>query len=158
GPHYPTSLRGPFATNQADRFAEPRKAHRPAAGSTKTRKPVLLDPSYTIIDEPDADPTLYGTRVFGINESGELSGQYMDSAGQFHAFVATPNGDGTFQFSAITVKGSDTFSGILNDKGETLGTYVNKHTGVENGWALRPGHRIETFAIPEGTGGTIVQW
>ena len=156
GKHDPSNLRGAHAAHLADRFGENRSArpHTQAAGS-KIRRPVLLDPSFKIIDEPDADPTLYGTRVFGINEKGQLSGQYVDSDGAFHAFLATPNGDNTFTFAPITVKHGDTFSGFLNDNGEVFGTYNDRHTGIENTWIRKPNGKIETVII--GSEGTIGQ-
>src|SRR5262249_48509625 len=106
----------------------------------------------------DADPGLYGTRLFGINEKGQISGQYMDSNGQYRAFLGTPKGDGTFDYATITVDDSDTFGVIVNDKSEMFGTFVNNDTEIENGGVQRLGHPIETFAIPEGTQGTIIQF
>jgi hypothetical protein len=151
--HFAGHMRGPLARRFSDRFD---RVRAPLAKSA-TRKPLRPSQFFTIIDEPDADPSLYGTRVFGINEKGQISGQYMDSSGQYHAFLGTPNGDG-FDFTPITVDGSNTFTGILNDRSEMFGTFDNNDTGVENGWVQRPGHKIETFAIPEGTQGTIVQY
>lgn len=140
------------------RFAEPSFApKRKAAGKSATHSPVLLDQNYKIIDEPDADPSLYGTRVFGINEKGQISGQYVDSAGSFHAFLATPNGDG-FDFTPISVKGRDTFVGFLNDRSEMFGTYTaNRHTGMENAWIRLADGRIKKFAVSGATGGTFGQ-
>jgi hypothetical protein len=150
-------LRGPLAARLAGRFSEPHAmhGHKPATKSAM-HKPVLLDPSYTIVDEPDADPNLYGTRVFAINESGQISGQYTDSAGAFHAFLGTPNGN-NFNFTTITVHRDDTFVGFLNDKGEVFGTYADKRTGIENGWIRNAKGKVSTFQAPDGTNGTIGQ-
>ncbi|MBV9061770.1 MAG: hypothetical protein JOY77_02440, partial [Alphaproteobacteria bacterium] len=110
----------------------------------------------TIIDEPDADPTLYGTRVRGTNDTGQLSGQYVDSSGAFHAFIATPNGN-SFTYTPITVKRNDTFGFLLNEKGAMFGSYDEKHSGIENSWIRQPNGKLEIVALPEGPGGTIIQ-
>jgi hypothetical protein len=140
------------------RFSEPTPAgsHK-AAVKAGWHRPALLDPNYTIIDEPDADPSVYGTRVFGINESGQISGQYVDSGGAFHAFLGTPNGN-KFKYTPITVNGGDTFSGFLNDKGEIFGSYVDGTTGIENTWIRNPDGKIETVQPPDGTNGSFGEW
>jgi len=144
------------------RFAEPdrqfvathgQKPIKPGSG----HKLVLLDPNYKIVDAPDADPSIYGTRVFGINESGQLSGQYVDSAGAFHAFLATPNG-GNFDFTTFTVNGNDTFIGYVNDKGAVDGSYVDNDTGIENSWYRSEKGKITAIQLPDGPNGSFGQW
>ena len=91
-PRAPEHLRGPVAVRLADRIGalkdlgEDMRTPRATEKPTR-RKQAPPDANYTIIDEPDADPVLYGTRVFFINESNQISGQFKDSSGQYHAFL-----------------------------------------------------------------------
>lgn len=157
--HYNSHYSSPLVARIADRFAEPtvlRPQQRPA--KPDYRQPPRPDSvSYTIVDEPDADPAVgYGTRMFGINESGQVSGQFVDSNGVFHAFLGTPNGGG-FDFTPIAVKHNDTFGFLLNDKGWMFGTYVDSETGIENAWLRTAAGKLTTVEADGGSGGTVIQ-
>lgn len=158
-PRFLEHLRGPVADRLAGRFGELEDMQRPKAAEKQTRpKHAPPDASYIIIDEPDADPGLYGTRVFFINESNQISGQFMDSSGQFHAFLCRlPACSAREDFTVITVNGSDTFGFTVNDRDEVCGTYVDPDSGVEDAWRRDPKTgAIETLAI--GAGGTNCVW
>jgi hypothetical protein len=128
---------------------------RPHQATVKSaaHRSALPNANYTIIDAPDADPALYGTRVFTINESGFTSGQYMTSDGLLHAFLRDPEG----YFTPITINGSFTFGGFLNDKGWTSGSYIDNDTGLETAWIRRPNGKVATYQAPNATNGTATE-
>jgi hypothetical protein len=153
-PRHFSHLRGALAAHFAEKYSVPvRTRIRKSATKPAIHKPSRLHPGYTIIDVPDADPVLYGTRLFSINESGVVSGQYMDSDGLLHAFLCTPDGDVT----PITVNGSFTFGGYVNDKGWTSGSYIEDDTGLEAAWIRRPNGKIEIYQAPNAMGGTSTE-
>ena len=152
-------LRGHVAARLAGRFGALEDTQiRKAAAKPVPRKQAPPNASYTIIDEPDADPSLYGTRVFFINESNQISGQFEDSSGQYHAFLCRlPACSAREDFTVITVNGSDTFASSVNDSGEVCGTYVDPDSGVEDVWRRDPNTGdIETLVI--GAGGATCVW
>ena len=119
-------------------------------------RPIRLDPSYTIIDHPNADSS-YGTRVFGINESGVVSAQYVDKDdGTFHASLRMPD-DSYPPNLDIHIGSNDTFVGLLNDKNEVFGTYVDGDTGLEQPWVRTRNGGVIPFQVPDGTGGAVGQ-
>jgi Hint domain len=74
---------------------------------------------YTTIDDPNA---VYGTFVTGINDSGEVAGNYYDASGNPHGFVYDP---GTQQYTTIEDPNAayGTFISAINDDGWVAGTY-----------------------------------
>jgi hypothetical protein len=151
-PHMPA-----FAMRLGDRFAEP--VAKPRAGKAtkaKTQKPLRADSgSYTIVDHPNADPS-YGTRVFGINESSVISGQYVDKDdGTFHAFLRMP--DDSYPVD-IHIGNNDTFVGLLNDKNEVFGSYIDNDTGLEEPWVRTKDGAVISIQVPDGTGGGLGQF
>jgi len=159
-PRFLEHLRGPLSDRLGDRFpgSGAMRALKGTAKPAPRTQALPDDATYTVIDEPDADPGLYGTRVFFINESNQISGQFVDSSGQFHAFLCQlPACSAKADFTVITVKGSDTFGLMVNDRGELCGTYVDPDTGVEDAWRRNPKNgNIQTLGI--GAGGTNCVW
>jgi hypothetical protein len=155
--HY-SHLRGHFA-----RFAERgRPALAPhvqkAIKLGAAHKPMPLDSgNYTIVDHPDGDPA-YRTRVFGINEAGVVSGQYVDKDdGTFHAFLRMPDGSYPANLD-IHIGNSDTFALLLNDKNEVFGSYIDSDTGLEKPWVRTKDGAVTPIEVPDGTGGGIGQF
>jgi hypothetical protein len=141
-----------FAEHRAER--EALRQHETSANSA-AHKPVRLDPNFTIIDHPNADPA-YGTRVNGINEGGVTSGQYVDKDdGTFHAFLRMP--DDSYPVD-IHIGHNDTFILLLNDKNETFGSYFDNGTGVENAWVRIKNGAVIPIQVPDGTGGSFGQY
>ena len=51
--------------------------------------PAKAQYTFTTIDVPGA---ANGTVAYGINDAGQIVGYYLDAAGTFHGFLATPGG------------------------------------------------------------------
>lgn len=146
------SLLARLAEHRAERQS---LGQRRVAAKRVAHRPVHPDANYTIIDHPDADPG-YGTRVSGINEGSVVSGQYVNTAdGMFHAFLRMP--DGSFPID-IQIGHNDTFVGLLNDKNETFGSYIDGDTGVENAWVRTKDGTVTAVLPPDGTGGGYGQF
>lgn len=150
-PHMPG-----FALRFGGRFAEP--VAKPQSGkptNAKTQKPVRADSgSYTIVDHPDADPS-WGTRLVGINESGNGSGYYLNkNDGTFHGFLRVGN---DFPID-IQVGSNDTFEALMNDKNETFGSYIDSNGGLEKAWVRTKNGDVMPVEIPDATGGSIGQF
>ena len=86
----------------------------------------------TVIDLPDASSTpgtapcvtgpVAGTVVFGINNTGYVSGHYWDTANNEHGFIRTPAG----KWIRVNAPGAfQTAGGGLNDKVSFIGHYVD---------------------------------
>jgi hypothetical protein len=150
--HHFSHFRGSLAARFADRFSEPDAMRaRKAVTKSATRKTVLLDPSYTIIEHLNADPT-WGTRVNAINESVVVAGEYVDKDdGTVHAFLRMPDGS---DLANIHIGNNDTFVGFLNDKNETFGSYVDSDTDLENAWVRTKDGAVIPLQLPDGTGGS----
>jgi probable HAF family extracellular repeat protein len=99
----------------------------PASGTTTT------------IDDPHAGGTgvngvNQGTAAFGINDSGQIAGTFIDSAGVLHGFVDT-NG----QFTTVDDAGAGTGAGQgtavfgINDIGQVTGVFKDAN-GVVHGF------------------------
>src|SRR5271156_3290256 len=69
-------------------------------------------------------PGATGTYPNGINNHGEIVGNYADSGGVFHGFTLL-NG----QYTALNVPGAaGTYAGGINDSREIVGAYVQSGT------------------------------
>src|SRR5262249_297851 len=120
---HPLAHIGPFAARFADRERYPasvQRSARPRRTITTHSAVRLLGQQYTIIDAPDAGNSQgQGTRVYCINASGTVSGQYRDSTSLMHAYVRTT--DNTFTVTSIGKYFTE--GGCLNDSGDTSGDY-----------------------------------
>lgn len=96
--------------------------------------------NYQSLDYPGSSQTIF----WGINDFGELAGQYATNGGVAHAMVyrrgrfelLDPAALGTY-FSA---------AGGPNDMGVTYGAYADA-AGIQHGFVYR-GHRLETVDFP----------
>ena len=95
----------------------------------------LLDQSvFTTIDHPDAAPrgapdfasgATLGTAAFGINNHGQIVGQYGDASGSIHAFLLA---DGVF--TPIEAPGAiNTNASDINERGQVVGFYLGTSAG-----------------------------
>jgi len=130
---------------------------REPAVKPATHRPIRPDANYTIVHHPNGDPS-YATRVFGINEGGVVSGQYVDKDdGAFHAFLRMPDGSYPPDLD-IHIGNNDTFVGLLNDKNEVSGSYIDNDTGLEQPWVRTKDGAVITIGVPDGAGGGIGQF
>jgi hypothetical protein len=88
--------------------------------------------TYTTIDAPGAR----GTGLYGINNSGTMTGQWFDTAGASQGFVLTSGG----LFTTVDYPGPElTGFDSINDRGDTSGVYWANPSGAERAIiALRP--------------------
>ena len=93
--------------------------------------PGLASLSYTNIDLPGVAATF----VSNITNSGDTVGTYQDLAGNFHGYIADPQGN----FITVDVPGATaTFGGGLNQHGDMVGSFTDatgdhgfvRHNGV----------------------------
>ena len=104
----------------------------------------ILSPSalqistFTTVDVPGS----IETDAFGINNSGQISGDFADSTGREHGFLMAGG-----SFSTVDVPGSvQTFGRGINDRGQTVGNYLDS-TFKRHGYLLSSGSFI-TFDFP----------
>ena len=96
--------------------------------------------SYTTLNDPLGT---YGTVSFGINDLGEIVGNYVDSNGVLHGFLYS-NGSYTSVTdpSARTTPGFQTFGTYahsINDSGQIVGYYVDATTNSVRGFLYSGG-------------------
>ena len=93
---------------------------------------------YTTIDVPGAADTI----AVGVNDSGVVSGFYIDSNGNDHGFL-----DRHGTFTTINVPGAaDTVATVINDLGVVVGYYIDS-SGDAHGFVDRDG-RFTTVNAP----------
>jgi probable HAF family extracellular repeat protein len=85
--------------------------------------------TYTVIDYPEA----FNTGVFGINQSGQLSGTYFDHKGIAHAFTYREG-----KYTAIDYPDAErTFGFGIDDTGRVVGYYIKD--GLTHGFMYDTG-------------------
>ncbi|MFY9676008.1 MAG: hypothetical protein WAK13_16220 [Terriglobales bacterium] len=135
------------------------------------------DGTITLFDAPDAGtqsvagfvPTALGvlggqgTYAIAINDSGAITGFYVDIANMLHGFLRTPDGTIT-EFDAPgagTGTGLGTEAANIGKDGTIAGT-VYDNSGVAHGFLLPPNGKFVTFSVAgAGTGsgqGTVIEW
>ena len=75
--------------------------------------------------------------------------------GTFHAFLRMP--DGSYPVD-IHVGNNDTFVGLLNDKNETFGSYIDGNTGLEEPWVRTKDGAVIPIQVPDDKGGGLGQF
>ena len=115
--------------------------------------------SYTTLNDPLGT---YGTVSFGINDSGEIVGNYVDSNGVLHGSLYS---NGTYTSvtdpSARTTPGFQTFGTYahsINDSGQIVGYYVDATTNGVRGFLYSGGTNgtYTTLDDPLADGGNTV--
>ena len=101
------------------------------------------------LDDPSASTDTF---AFGINDAGDIVGNYYDATGT-HGFI---DRDGKFTTLndplAGVGPGSGTNKNGINDKGEIVGTYYGATSGGDGFLHNKGGYT--TIADPNATGGT----
>ena len=99
-----------------------------------------------------------GTSSQSINDDGEITGNYKDSASVVHGFVR--HKDGTFE--SFEAPGASkkatlgTFPESINDKGDVIGYYFTDPGGVRHGFVRYKDGTIVRFD-PPGSQGTVAK-
>jgi probable HAF family extracellular repeat protein len=113
--------------------------------------------SYTTLDDPNATAGSEGTELFGINDSGQVIGEYLDSGyGLGSSFVYTPGPGGGFTNIADPLATGETLLRGINDAGEIVGNYDSGNTSIG---FLDSGGVFSNISDPlasAGTSGTVV--
>lgn len=148
--HHLTHLHGHLGARLADPDRFPglvQVSRHPKSAEMPSTKPAQLDLKYTIIDHPNAGGAPgQGTRVWGINDNGLISGQYRDSDSVMHAFLLSPDLKTFTTWQVGTYFTTASFGGP-DKKGEVAGSYFDDG-GVEHGYLRLHGGRISTFDVP----------
>jgi hypothetical protein len=98
---------------------------------------------------------LQGTSVdgfSGINQSGVISGSYIDASGDSHGYVRAANGTVTeYNVStAATGSGLGTFGASINLAGSVAGYYAINSEGAYGGFVRTPNGSISMFSVTGG--------
>jgi hypothetical protein len=103
--------------------------------------------TYTPFTVPQADPALFGTATYGMNNHGDIAGFYPDSSNKDHGFIWDPTtGSRTIDVPGAT---GGTFAFGINDAGTIAGQY---NIGTTNyGFLLDSGNHLTTVTIPGAT-------
>jgi probable HAF family extracellular repeat protein len=89
------------------------------------------------------------TRALGINNWGQVVGQYSDATG-LHGFAGTPD-----HLRSIDVPGgSQTEADAINDWGQIVGFYTDA-TGNSHGFLETPLGQFKTIDVPDGSETTV---
>ncbi len=110
------------AINDADQVVG---IYRPTNGS-HDQGFLYQNGTYTTISDPNGAE---GTEALGINNAGEIVGQYTDSAGKTHGFLDV---DGTFTTIDDPLGVNTAITGI-NDAGQIVGYYQDS-SGIDHGF------------------------
>jgi probable HAF family extracellular repeat protein len=125
----------------------------PAPGSAQ------IPGTFTKFDVPGAGTEAgEGTSPHGINDRGEITGEFKDASSVVHGFIR--HQDGTFSSfdapRASTAAGLGTLPRQINNSGEVAGFYNAGPKGVRHGFVRHPDGSF-TVIDPPGSIGTVVQ-
>lgn len=100
----------------------------------------------TSFDAPGADMTpqsFNGTVPNGINDVGAITGYYVDSSGNVHGFIRSPDGE----FATFDVPGGslDTWAIAISLEGAVVGYYLNQNN-VFLSFLRKPDGSFETWS------------
>lgn len=115
-------------------------------------------PSFTTIDAPGAGTVSpEGTYGFGINDSGEVAGYFIDANGVAHGFVRSSTGTimTVDALGADQTQGRGTFTLAINDSGEAAGYYEDSAEFLHS-YTLSSGGTLAQFDPPNSNGSTAL--
>ena len=93
--------------------------------------------------DPPAGTTFL--RIWGINNSGQILGEYRDSSQAIHQFLRSADGA---TFAAIDVPGAaQTYGAGINNLGQVIGTYTDP-AGTHSFIRSADGKTYTTFDVP----------
>ena len=94
-------------------------------------------------------PPNYGT-AFGINDTGQVVGQYQDSSGNNTNYIRNTDGSFTTFPNQYGSAGYLNATGIANGP-LVVGAFSNNATGTNFGFVRSPDGSIATFQVPNGS-------
>lgn len=111
--------------------------------------------TFTTLEDPNGD---HFTEVRGINNAGVIVGNYRDSNGSVHGFVATPGAGGTYSYTTLDDPAGHNFTSIqgINSPGQVVGSYDDS-SSVAHGFVATPaglGYSFTSLDDPGGVQGT----
>ena len=112
---------------------------------------------YTTLDDPLATTGTLGTKAFGINNAGQIVGEYDDSAG-IHGFLLS---GGTYTAFKDPSAPNFTEAFGINSAGQIVGDYVPGGGFLLSGGTyttLNPPGSVSTIAEDMNGKGQIVGW
>jgi hypothetical protein len=104
--------------------------------------------------------TLYGSKAFGINPAGAITGYYYDAGGVPHCFLRSPDGSTFTNVDPTGSQGSnDQDPIVINPAGAIAGNYFDGNTGSTRGFvrASKPPNAFTAFdgSSQVGSNGTL---
>jgi uncharacterized membrane protein len=106
------------------------------------------NPTIGFIGHPDgsletfaADPGATSTSPTAINDSGQVAGTTIDSAGNWHGFLRQPDGS---EIPIDYPRAAMTEATAINNQGVVAGVYHGKHQGC---WLRDPNGRFHGFVV-----------
>src|SRR5262245_48262154 len=116
-PHF--QVRRPGRTSHAPRWSRKRRgsaARIPQLDTLEERR-LLSTYSFTRLDVPGAT----FTEGYGINNSGQIVGDYSDASGHWHGFLKDSGGYTTIDATSLGATYTNAFG--INDAGQIVGMY-----------------------------------
>ena len=105
--------------------------------------------NFTTIDDPSASRETF---AYGINDTDQIVGWYIDKDGRTHGYIFDANG-GTYTTLDDPFGVGGTFATGITDRGLVVGSYAESFLGRYHGF-LYNGRTYTTLDDPLGTGGT----
>jgi hypothetical protein len=96
------------------------------------------------------NPPGQGSKAFGINQAGAITGYYYDGNGSPHCFLRAPNGTFTNVDPPGSLGSTDFYPIVINPAGAITGNYADGNTGLNRGF-LRTPDGIVTSIDPPGS-------
>ncbi|MGI4788282.1 MAG: hypothetical protein ACRYFS_05475 [Janthinobacterium lividum] len=112
-----------------------------------TARPVLAQTQYSFTSFDVSGTGLTDTAIFGLNDSGEIAGSYMDAGGNTNAFYGTTASQNDVDLSKVLASQTPAFSEInkINNAGTYAGDFEMSST---SGYTTQQGF--------VGTNGTVI--
>lgn len=100
--------------------------------------------SYTSFTVPQSDQALFGTATYGMNNSGDIAGTYVDSGGLYNGYVWDPT-TGARTIDVPNATGGTVAFGI-NDSGTIVGEYFIGSASY--GFIMDANGNVTTLTVP----------
>jgi probable HAF family extracellular repeat protein len=103
--------------------------------------------TFTTIDDPLADPGGFGSGIFGINDTGVVSGQYY-SGGMWHGFIDSGGVFTTIDFPGAAFDGTHVHQ--INNSSEVTGFFYSSSLSNARGFTYVGGSFSPALVDPSG--------
>jgi len=101
---------------------------------------------FKTIDDPLG---VYGTRLLGVNDTGQVVGYYYNSSGNYIGFLRSADGS-TYTTISPPAGAQDVDGRGINDAGQVVGSFDNGSTVVNSYLRSADGSTYTTFSDPVG--------